>query len=180
MIEAHLIACLIASSAIASSSASSAVATSSIAPSPIAPAPLFSAGLLAGEPIGVTAALVLSDRFAFHGELGPSTSQRTAWIGAIDFVYALTEVFGPIGAEGYLMPWFGAGAFYSVGKVPRDSSVPVDDVHDHFGVRVPFGISFVTRQVPIEVYVEIAPALGFIPNVLGPVQGGLGLRIALF
>jgi hypothetical protein len=139
--------------------------------------PALSVGLLVGGPIGATAEVGISERFAVHVDAGASTLARVRYIGAVDVVYALWDVFGPIADVGFMMPWFGLGARYAVGRTPLHSDVPLHNTGDHFGIRVPFGISYVTRGVPVEVFVEIAPALGFIPNPLAALDGGLGVRV---
>jgi hypothetical protein len=49
--------------------------------------------------------------------------------------------------------------------------------HDaRLGVRIPFGISYLFAQVPIELFGEIAPLLDVTPDSDTSVNGGVGVR----
>jgi len=50
------------------------------------------------------------------------------------------------------------------------------DTRFGLGVRVPFGISFQFNPVPLDLFLEIAPALGLLPGIGFFVEGGIGLR----
>jgi hypothetical protein len=137
----------------------------------------FSIGLFAGEPIGATAGLRIDDRFAIHLDAGASTSDRIRAIAAADVVYTLPDVMGPVGQTGLLAPWVGVGLRYSIARQPVHPAVPIHNLSDHFGFRVPLGVSYMASDAPIEVFIEIAPGLGFIPGALAAIDGGLGVRV---
>jgi hypothetical protein len=139
--------------------------------------PHASIGLLAGEPISLTALLALGDRFALHADVGPSTGERIKVIAAVDVVFLLPDIFGAVG-DGFLVPWFGVGPRFAVLKQLAHSPVPLSDTRDHFGLRAPFGISFVADR-GVEVFAEIAPGIAFVPSYLGSIDGGLGIRVGL-
>jgi hypothetical protein len=141
------------------------------------PLPTISVGLLAGEPIGVTALVGLGDRLALHVELGPSTADRIKRIGAIDLVFLLPDVFGAV-LDGFLVPWIGVGPRYAMLKQLAHSTVMISDTRDHFGLRAPFGTSFFTTDGGVELFVEVAPGLAFVPSSLASVDGGVGIRLA--
>lgn len=54
-----------------------------------------------------------------------------------------------------------------------------DDWHgedEGLGIRVPFGITLLPTQVPLDFFLEIAPALIVFPSTEGELDGGLGVR----
>jgi hypothetical protein len=154
-----------------------ALSGSALAEEPQATRIHFSAGLLAGEPIGATAEVAWSEHFAVHVDAGASTSDRIRAVFAADVVYALLDAMGWVGDTGYFKPWFGVGLRYSLARTPLHPAVPIHNLSDHFGFRVPLGISYAVHESPVEVFVEIAPGLGFVPNALAALDGGLGVRI---
>lgn len=139
--------------------------------------PVVSLGLLAGEPIGVSAALVLGERWALHADAGASTAERLRFIAAADLVYALPDALGPIPGTGLLVPWFGLGARFVTLRQAPHSPVPLSDVRDHAGLRWPFGISWVVAGAPLAFFAEIAPGLALVPSVMASLDGGIGARV---
>ena len=45
-----------------------------------------------------------------------------------------------------------------------------------FGVRVPIGIAFNLNAVPVDVFIEAVPGIGFVPGVGGFLDGAVGAR----
>src|SRR5207244_4278930 len=122
-------------------------------------------------PISVTALFAIGERFALHADVGPSTADRIRLIAAVDLVYTLPEVFGALG-DGFLLPWFGVGPRFAVLKQPVHSAVPITDTRDHFGLRAPFGISYLLSG-GLELFAEIVPGIAFIPSNLASIDGGV-------
>jgi hypothetical protein len=44
------------------------------------------------------------------------------------------------------------------------------------GVRVPVGLSYIFDDAPVDIFVEIAPTIDFVPDVRGEITGGIGIR----
>ncbi|MCX6163551.1 MAG: DUF3996 domain-containing protein, partial [Ignavibacteriae bacterium] len=44
------------------------------------------------------------------------------------------------------------------------------------GIRIPFGIAYQFAEVPVDVFLEIAPILDLNPTTRGSVNGALGVR----
>lgn len=51
-----------------------------------------------------------------------------------------------------------------------------DGEDEGLGVRVPFGISVTPTSVPLDFFLEIAPAVILFPQTEGELDGGLGVR----
>lgn len=127
-------------------------------------------GLLAGEPTSVTLAAGIGGAFVAQGEFGASSRKDVRLVGAMDVVYWMPEVLGSVGERARLVPWFGLGWRVTGGR---------DDTGDGFGLRVPFGISWVTPDASIEAFLKVAPGLTFVPDSVGSFDGGLGVRVGL-
>jgi hypothetical protein len=44
------------------------------------------------------------------------------------------------------------------------------------GARVMFGVNIIPRTVPLEIFVELGPLIGFVPNVGVGIDAGVGIR----
>lgn len=71
---------------------------------------------------------------------------------------------------GLLAPYLGVGG--KVGFSERPNPVTV-------GVRVPLGLSFLVRELPLEVFVEVVPGVHVAPRVDALVDAGIGARVYL-
>jgi hypothetical protein len=68
--------------------------------------------------------------------------------------------------EGQLSLYFGAGARVKF----RDNG------EERLGLRVPVGVSYLLEDVPVDVFLEVAPILDFTPSVRGGFTAGIGAR----
>ena len=66
--------------------------------------------------------------------------------------------------EGKLPLYFGLGLKLGFGN----------DVH--IGIRVPIGLNYMFDEVPIDIFVEVAPGLQLVPATAFDIDGGLGAR----
>ena len=80
----------------------------------------------------------------------------------------------------YITPYVGIGAFVAIHTNNYD-----DSRHDYYGVnnpntvlavRVPFGLEFRPKDVPLTVFGELGPSLTVSPNTAGFFQIALGVR----
>jgi hypothetical protein len=70
-------------------------------------------------------------------------------------------------SQGRLPLYFGVGGLVRV----RD-----DNYNNQIGVRAPVGLSYMFDNLPVDVFVEVAPAIDLTPAVRGEVTGGIGIR----
>ncbi len=124
----------------------------------------LSAGLIVGEPTGPTMKYFLTDRVAVDAAAGWSSYRHAdaelhADILLHDFELLRVD-------EGVLPVYAGAGVLV---RFRHD-----DD--DQAGIRVPFGISYMFQNIPVDIFAEVGPAIIFTPNVRGEIVGGIGAR----
>lgn len=76
-----------------------------------------------------------------------------------------------------LSPYLGLGPVFAFGDDDKHHHF-IDDRDDDFafGARIPLGIEWTTREMPIGISLEIVPGMVVIPETDGFVQGGLAFR----
>jgi hypothetical protein len=127
----------------------------------------FGIGFILGDPSGFTAKFFVSGNDAIDTGIGPSG--RDGFYLYADYHRHFRNLF-PVPE---LSVYVGAGA----GLHEHDE----ESKHHEEGelsleARLPLGIDYVFRQVPIEVFLELAPALEIIPDIDFHLRGGLGAR----
>ena len=119
------------------------------------------AGLIFGEPTGLSFKSWVSSKTAVDAAI--------TWSSVSDFLYIhadyLIHNFDIIDiSDGKLPLYFGIGA-----KVGFGNEV-------HFGARIPIGLDYMFSGAPVDIFVEVAPGLTFIPGVDFDLDGGIGVR----
>lgn len=120
----------------------------------------FGAGLVVGDPTGVTAKYWMSrvDAVAFIIGL------RDDFAVSADYMVHSWTIF-PRPASGKLGGYLGAGAGF------RDLS---DD--NVFGIRALAGASYILQDYPVEIFAEVVPILRLAPDTEGDLDMGVGVR----
>ncbi|MFW6312869.1 MAG: hypothetical protein ACOC2N_03205 [Spirochaetota bacterium] len=108
----------------------------------------------------------------------PSGIAAVSWLGggnAVDLVGAWS--FGGGGsfylhADYQYHSWVEQplSAFFGLGGFVQLQDDPV------LGVRVPLGITYLFQDLPMDVFVEVAPGMALVPGTDFVIGGGLGLR----
>ena len=83
----------------------------------------------------------------------------------IDYLYHFYNVFETPNIPLYL----GVG-----GRIKLKNNEHNSDMR--LGVRVPFGIAYQFSEVPVDVFLEIAPVLDLNPSTSGSINGAIGVR----
>lgn len=128
----------------------------------------FGAGIVAGEPTGITLKGYLTQRMAIDATASWSFVNRGFTVlGDVTFEVANF----PISSGTVTLPFYvGAGAV--IGINPHKNSN-----HDTiFGVRVPLGIAVQWVNTPVELYLEAGPGIKLAPETNFQITGGLGVR----
>jgi hypothetical protein len=122
------------------------------------------AGVMLGEPTGVSLKYWLSETSAIDGVIGWSFSDRDDFQVHSDYLYHLFDVI-PI-ESGRLPLYFGGGLRYKL----RDGR---DDL---FGIRAVAGLSYHFDDLPIDIFFEAGPILDVAPDVDVRYTVGIGAR----
>jgi hypothetical protein len=122
-------------------------------------------GIMFGEPTGISFKGWISERSAIDGGLGWSfVNDGSVHIHA-DYLYHFYNVFNTPRLPLYL----GVG-----GRIKLKNNEHNTDMR--LGVRIPFGISYQFNEVPVDIFLEIAPVLDLNPSTKGSVNGAIGVR----
>lgn len=132
----------------------------------------FRFGIIAGEPLGVSLILPVLPRFALQAEFGYSTRDDAAILATFDLLWRVPELLGPVGTSAGFVFWTGVGVRFS-------TFLTDDQGPEKAGIRIPVGVSYLTADGTIELFIEVAPALNFAPELLGTLAGGVGMRVGL-
>lgn len=133
-----------------------------------APASRIRAGLVAGEPVGLSLAVPVWDQLAVHLEGGRSARADADLVASLDLVYGFPRAFGPVG-DGGVVVWTGLGGRLALGaEEPRP------------GLRLPFGLSYLSLAGDFELFGYVAPGLSFATRVVQEIGAGFGVRLNPF
>jgi hypothetical protein len=122
----------------------------------------WEAGVILGEPTGLSAKYWTTDETAFDFGFAWSFSKDGHLHVHADYLFHNFDVIGV--EEGQLPLYFGVG-----GRLRLE-----DD--SRLGVRFAIGIEYVFEEHPFTAFFEVAPIVDFIPETEGSVNGGLGFR----
>jgi hypothetical protein len=139
--------------------------TSSSGDSPDSYVGKLGAGVIVGEPTGGSLKYWLNDTLAIDGAVGWSSHDNTDLYLHGDVLWHNFDLI-PV-AQGRLPVYLGVGGLMRFRGDNQDNQA---------GVRVPVGLSYMFDRVPVDIFVEIAPAIDFTPDVRGDLTGGAGIR----
>ena len=128
----------------------------------------FGAGIILGEPTGISLKYWLTDMLAIDGAAGASYNNDHD--NDADFYLhgdLLWHDFDLLKVPRGRLP-----VYFGVGALARFR----DDEDNQVGVRIPVGLSYMFDNLPLDVFVEIGPAIDLAPDVRGEVTGGIGVR----
>jgi hypothetical protein len=123
------------------------------------------AGIIVGEPTGASLKYWLNDMMAVDGALGWSFRDDSDFYLQSDVLWHNFNLI-PV-SSGRAPVYFGVGGLVRF----RD-----DNHDDQVGIRVPVVVSYMFDNAPVDVFVEIGPALDVAPDVQGEITGGVGIR----
>jgi hypothetical protein len=119
-------------------------------------------GVVFGEPTGLSAKMWTSQRTAVDAAVAWSFV-GTGWLHIhTDFLIHNFDLINV--SEGSLPVYFGVGAYLGLSS----------DLA--FGARIPFGIAYHFEGAPVEIFAELVPGLGLLPEIQFYVGGGIGIR----
>ena len=125
----------------------------------------FGAGITLGEPIGASLKYWLNDTMAVDGAFGWSSHEDADFYMHSDVLWHNFDLI-PV-SRGRMPVYFGVGGLVRFRDNNEDNQV---------GIRFPVGVSYMFDNAPVDVFVEIGPAIDVAPDVEGEVTGGVGIR----
>jgi len=122
-------------------------------------------GVMAGEPTGLSLKAWSDGRHAVDAAAGWSLGDEGWFYVHADYLWHSYD-FDPGDLEGTL-PWY-------VGVGGRARLKDGDD--SEVGVRIPVGLDYVFKDLPLDVFIEVAPIFDLVPDTDYDVSGGIGIR----
>ena len=127
-----------------------------------APDRSFGLGVLFGEPTGIGLKYWMGSRTAIDGGIAWSFSGDDSLHIHLDYLlhnFSLIKV-----KKGKLALYDGIGGRFK------------DEEESRIGIRIPVGIDYISEDVPMDVFFELAPVLDFVPGTEISLMGCLGIR----
>lgn len=133
----------------------------------------FGAGIILGEPSGLSLKLFLDARHALDAALDFSFVDDTLYVHA-DYLLHFSGWAVRGGTQHHFIPYVGVGG--KIGVHDRGGKHHDDDASGAIGVRVPLGIAWIPGKAPIDIFLEIVPGLFILPETDPDLDAGLGIR----
>lgn len=121
------------------------------------------------NPVGFNLKTWTSDRQAFSGMTsffisGTNTASPSYWILQGDYLF---HNFNRVNvSEGFLALYIGAGGQLTI----------FEDADNQFALRSPLGVTYLLGELPIDVFVEVAPTLRMTDPTALRFDGAIGFR----
>lgn len=124
-------------------------------------------GLVLGSPTGISLKYWTASKSAFDAALGLPFDSDVKFHFHADYLWhAPTNANVP----GEMPFYIGLGGrLRAIDKSDETSKID-------FGLRIPVGLEFIAKNVPLDVFAEIAPVVVFIPKGTLNLDGGIGIR----
>ena len=123
---------------------------------------IIGAGIILGEPSGLTAKVWLEQGLALDAAVAWSFLGESSLYIHSNALYHF-RVLDTSGGN-FLTPYVGGGVAFRF----------QDDLN--IGLRIPVGISWLLDAAPVEIFAEIAPGVGIVPETDFELGAGLGAR----
>ena len=122
----------------------------------------FGLGIILGEPTGLSLKVWQSDYVAYDAALAWSFGEKGNVHIHIDYLLHNYKIIRT--DNSYTPIYYGIG-----GRIQTKDEAAL-------GVRIPVGINFRSRRIPIDIFLEIVPTLNIIPKTEFDLEGGIGAR----
>lgn len=123
----------------------------------------FGAGIIVGEPTGLSGKGWLSSTTAFDAALAWSFARETSFHIHVDYLIHDFDVFT---TEEKIPLYYGIGGRIKTGRSDEG----------RLGIRMVGGVAYLLRDAPIDIFFEIAPILDLTPSTDFRLNAGLGAR----
>ena len=136
----------------------------------------YGIGLAFGDPTAITGKYWVNSESAYDAGLAFLTDRYMLMYG--DYHYHFHDVFKR-GPAQEISPYLGVGGVIAISTGSRSSKRKfLGESNGDLGmaIRVPLGLEWLPKRVPIGVFGEIVPAMSLIPETSGFFQGAIGIR----
>ena len=124
----------------------------------------FGVGVMAGVPTGLTFKYNADPDLSIDGGLGWKTSGDNEFHIYSTVIHHFYDVINV--PEGKLPLYFGGGLRW-IRRQNKDNK---------FGIRLPVGVEYQFKKLPLGAFVELAPVLNLKPDTEFDLEGGIGIR----
>ena len=128
-------------------------------------------GVILGEPTGFSLKKWTGSTTAIDGGVAWSFSKGSSFHIHADYLW---HAFDAIPGNVNLPVYYGIG-----GRLKATSTDNSGNTGTRLGIRGVVGIDFIPERAPIDVFVEIAPVMDFVPSTDLGFNGGVGIRVWL-
>jgi len=135
----------------------------------------FGVGVIVGEPTGLTFKTWLSPTKAIDAAAAWSFSENPSFQFHMDYLLHSYFIKEPAESKGSLPVDFGLGFRLKL-KGDKDGDGLNDD-KTMVGVRIPFGISYLFADAPLDIFGEVVPVLDLVPDTQFDINAAFGLRL---
>lgn len=129
-------------------------------------------GLVVGDPSGLSFGIHPENRTWFDAAVAWNFESDAFHIHG-DALYTLTDLQSPDMPDLHFPVWVGLGPSLSVASQKYNGSQTV------VGLRIPVAMAFRHDNVPIELFLEVAPTVNLYPSTNVDLTGGFGVRYYL-
>ena len=129
----------------------------------------FGAGVILGDPSGVTAKYFTGNNDALSGGIG--AGYHNGFYIYVDYLRHFRGIIPLRGTTLYIGAGPGIHHHENDNNKNRD-----DDDYNSLECRVPVGVEYTFTQVPIGCFLELVPALEIVPDIDFHIRGGIGFR----
>ena len=133
----------------------------------------FGLGIILGSPTGISGKYFFTDRQAIDFAVGWGWAGSSALHIHASYLFHFT-VARPKPFD--LKLFFGGGIALFIWGDHYKHHWTNEGGRVGMGLRIPLGLAFRIRSIPIDPFVEVAPGIGFFPGVGPIVEGGIGIR----
>ena len=131
----------------------------------------FGVGIIVGEPTGLSFKKWVADDRAVDAGIAWSFSENASLHLHADYLFHRLDLLSSSDAKGTVPLYFGLGARVKLKEENEGKGKNSDD--PLVGVRIPLGISYVSRDAPLDFFAELVPVLDLVPDT------DIGLNVAV-
>lgn len=132
----------------------------------------FGAGIILGEPTGLTVKKFLGRGNAVDGAVAWSTGDHEAFHLHGDYLFNRYDIIRGKGISGALPVYFGIGA--TLWTYDHDHKRHHDETGA--GVRFPVGLAWLAPRAPFEAFFELVPQMNLVPDSDFDLDAAIGAR----